>query len=105
MLGADPARLRQVFTGAADPLGGMTTLEAVLGRRPTFAEVAQKLAEGMASAHGIEVAPGGLSEREMARAAGLVDDKYGAPEWTRAGRVVTDLTRASAGSASEGGAR
>jgi lipoate-protein ligase A len=102
MLGADPARLRQVFTGAADPLGGMTTLEAVLGRRPTFAEVAEKLAEGMASAHGIEIAPGGLSEREMAVAAGLVDGKYGAAEWTRAGRVVTDLARVSAGSAIEG---
>ena len=105
MLGADPGRLRQVFTGAADPLGGMTTLEAVLGRRPTFAEVTEKLAEGMASAHGIEIAPGGLSEREMALAAGLADDKYGAAEWTRAGRVVTDLARASAGSARGGGAR
>ncbi len=93
MLGADPSRLRQVFTGAADPLGGMTTLEAVLGRRPTFAETAEKLAEGMASAHGAEIAPGGLSEREMTLAAALVEDKYGTEEWTRAGRIVTDLTR------------
>jgi lipoate-protein ligase A len=105
MLGADAARLRRVFTGAADPLGGMTTLEAVLGRRPTFAEVAETLAAGMASAHSIEIAPGGLSEREMTVAAALVEDKYAAADWTRAGRVVTDLARLSAGSASGGRAR
>ncbi len=46
--------------GERDPLGGMTTLEAVLGRRPTFAEMAEALADGFREAHGIELAPGGL---------------------------------------------
>lgn len=102
MLGADPHRLRQVFPGGADPLGGMTTLEAVLGRRPAFAEVAEKLAAGLGAAHGIGVAPGRLSGEEMALAESLVRGKYGTAEWTRVGRLVTDVARHHAGSRAGG---
>src|SRR5215467_2449702 len=41
MLGAEPGRLRRVFPTERDPLAGMTTLEAVLGRRPSFDAVAE----------------------------------------------------------------
>ncbi len=46
MLGASLDRLRRVFPGEVDPLAGMTTLEAVLGRRPSFAETAEALVLG-----------------------------------------------------------
>ena len=52
MLGADAERLRRVFPGGGDPLAGMTTLEAVLGRRPSFDETVEALAEGFREAHG-----------------------------------------------------
>lgn len=93
MLGADPARLARVFPGSGDPLAGMTTLEAVLGRRPSFDETQASLAEGFRRVHGIALTPGGLTEAETADMAALVRDKYGAEEWTRAGRVVVHAPR------------
>src|SRR4029434_737201 len=51
MLGADPARLARVFPGSGDPLAGMTTLEAVLGRRPSFDETPAGPAEGSLPLH------------------------------------------------------
>jgi lipoate-protein ligase A len=89
MLGAAPERLRAVFPGAGDPLAGMTTLEAVLGRRPSFAETMTALAEGFRATHGLELTPGGLGPEEMERASALVRDKYGTERWTRAGRAMT----------------
>src|SRR5262249_15202276 len=71
MLGSQPARLRRVSPAEHDPLAGMTTLEAVLGRRPSFDEAAEVLAEGFRSAHGLALTPGGLSEDETALAAML----------------------------------
>jgi lipoyl(octanoyl) transferase len=88
MLGAAPERLRAVFPGAGDPLAGMTTLEAVLGRRPSFAETMTALAEGFRATHGLELTPGGLGPEEMERASALVRDKYGTERWTRAGRAM-----------------
>jgi lipoate-protein ligase A len=85
LLGADPARLRHVFPGEADPLGGMITLEAVLGRRPSFEETSQALAAGFREAHGVELAPGALGAEETALAGSLARDKYATEEWTRAG--------------------
>jgi lipoate-protein ligase A len=86
MLAADPERLRRAFPGAADPLAGMTTIEAALGRCPSFDETVTALAEGFRSAHGIELRPGGLSPEELALADSLVEAKYGTADWTRAGR-------------------
>src|SRR5262247_1547582 len=71
MLGAVPARLRRVFPGDRDPLADMTTLEAVLGRRPSFDEAAEALAEGFRAAHGLTLEPGGLSAEETALSAML----------------------------------
>jgi lipoate-protein ligase A len=91
MLGADPVRLRRVFPGAGDPLTGMTTLEAVLGRRPSFDAAVVALAEGFRAAHGLALEPGGLAAAELALAHTLARDKYGSAEWTRAGRIATLL--------------
>jgi lipoate-protein ligase A len=87
MLGAEPGRLRQVFPGPGDPLSVMTTLEAVLGRRPSFDEAAAALAEGFRTAHGLELRPGGLSEEEAELAGTLEREKYASDPWTRAGRA------------------
>lgn len=92
MLGAEPARLRRVFPGERDPLAGMTTLEAVLGRRPSFDEAAEALAQGFRESHGLTLEPGGLSEDETALAAMLERDKYATADWTRSGRAPRALT-------------
>ena len=87
MLAAEPERLTRVFRGERDPLGGMTTLVAVLGRRPPFDETAERLAEGFRQVHGIELSLGGLSADETARAGALSREKYSTAEWTRDGRA------------------
>jgi lipoyl(octanoyl) transferase len=91
MLGADPDRLRRVFPGGENPLAGMTTLEAVLGRRPSFDATVAALAEGFRAVHGLTLEPGGLTVSELALADTLARDKYGSADWTRAGRIATLL--------------
>jgi lipoate-protein ligase A len=78
-----------VFPGERDPLAGMTTLEAVLGRRPGFDETMTALAEGFREAHALDLTPGGLDAAEMERAETLVREKYGTARWTRAGRSIS----------------
>jgi lipoyl(octanoyl) transferase len=85
LLDAEPARLRAVFPGVEDPLAEVTTLAAVLGRRPGFDEVVAALAAGLGEALG-PLAPGGLSPAEAALAERLVAEKYGSDEWTREAR-------------------
>ncbi|HEX7217086.1 MAG TPA: biotin/lipoate A/B protein ligase family protein [Methylomirabilota bacterium] len=92
MLGAAPDRLRRVFPTERDPLAGMTTLEAVLGRRPSFEESLAALADGFRAVHGLDLSPGGLSAEEMDRAEALVRDKYATLRWTRAGRAPVVAT-------------
>jgi len=87
MLGAAPERLHRVFPGEADPLRGMTTLEAVLGRRPSFDETSAALTEGFRDAHGVVVEPGGLDRHEEETMAWLAQEKYVTETWTRSGRV------------------
>jgi lipoate-protein ligase A len=86
LLDIDPGRLRAVFPGVADPLAGITTLAALLGRRPAFDEVAQALAAGLAGVLG-PLRPGGLSPAETDRVARLVAEKYATDAWTREGRL------------------
>jgi lipoyl(octanoyl) transferase len=88
MLGADRDRLARVFPAERDPLAGMTTLEVVLGRRPTFDETRDRLVDGFRRVHGLDLAPGGLTRAEAALAKTLAREKYGSADWTRAGRVV-----------------
>jgi lipoate-protein ligase A len=96
MLGAAPDRLRRVFPIERDPLAGMTTLEAALGRRPSFEETMTTLAEGFRTVHGLELTPGGLAAEELELADSLVRDKYGADRWTRSGRAMTVTSPQSA---------
>jgi lipoate-protein ligase A len=92
MLGAAPDRLRRVFPTERDPLAGMTTLEAVLGRRPGFDETMTALAEGFRAVHGLELTLGGLAAEEMELAGSLVSEKYGTDRWTRSGRAPVVAT-------------
>jgi len=87
MLGAAPERLRRVFPAQADPLAGMTTVEAEIGRRPTFVEAETALAEGFREAHRIDLRPDGLYPDEITRSDSLAREKYQSERWTRAGRV------------------
>jgi lipoate-protein ligase A len=65
----------------------MTTLEAVLGRRPSFEETMTALAEGFRAVHGLELTAGGLAAEELEQAESLVREKYGTERWTRSGRA------------------
>jgi lipoate-protein ligase A len=76
----------------------MTTLEAVLGRRPGWDETAERLAEGFRRVHGLTLEPGGLTAAETALMESLAREKYGTAEWTRAGRVVDVVPRPAAAS-------
>jgi lipoate-protein ligase A len=81
MLGVDEPRLRAVFPTTADPLATMTTLEAALGRRPAFEEVATALSAAFEAEHGLALVPGGLTPDESALVDRLVRDKYGTAEF------------------------
>jgi lipoate-protein ligase A len=104
MLGADRDRLAQVFPAEHEPLAGMTTLEAVLGRRPTFDETRDRLADGFRRVHRLDLVPGGLTPAETEVADALARDKYGSTDWTRAGRVVGVAPRPSPQPSPPGGA-
>lgn len=97
MLGAAPERLRRVFTAQRDPLAGMTTLEAVLGWRPSFVETAEALVRGFRDAHGIEVRRRRLEAEEQSLAESLAREKYRTERWTRAGRAPARPHVGSAG--------
>jgi lipoate-protein ligase A len=81
LLGADAARLRELFPTTHDPLATLTTLETALGRRPAFDEVARALAEAFAAEHGLDIRPGGLTPDETARVAALVGGRYATEAW------------------------
>src|SRR5262249_17611715 len=89
MLGAAPERLRRVFPAQADPLAGMTTLEAEIGRRPSFVETESALAEGFREAHRIDLQPDGLHPDEISRSESLAGEKSQAGRWRGAGRAPT----------------
>jgi lipoyl(octanoyl) transferase len=84
LLGVDEPRLRRLFPTTRDPLATLTPLEATLGRRPAFDEVAQALATAFEQEHGLDLRPGGLSDEETARVATLVTDRYGSAAWLAA---------------------
>jgi lipoate-protein ligase A len=90
MLGAEPERLRRVFPREA-PLAGLTTIEAALGRRPGFAEVARALARGFELAHDVRLVPAAATAGEQAAAAALAAARYATPAWTRTGQPAPDV--------------
>ena len=81
LLGVDEERLRALFPTTADPLATLTTLEAALGHRPKFDDVAAALAAGFEREHGLELRPEGLSADEAATVERLVRDKYTSDAW------------------------
>jgi lipoate-protein ligase A len=88
LLAADPGRLAAVFPGLGDPLAGVTTAAAVLGRRVGFDEAAGALAAGLAGALGVRLEPGELTAAEAEVAVRLVAEKYGTEAWTAEGRMA-----------------
>lgn len=81
LLGVDEPRLRTLFPTTRDPLATLTTLQSALGRRPSFAEVADALARAFEEEHGLDLRPRGLSEDETTRVEALVTDRYASPAW------------------------
>jgi lipoate-protein ligase A len=81
LLGVDERRLHAVFPTTRDPLSTMTTLETVLGRRPDFDDVAAALTTAFETEHALRLAPGGLSEAEVAHVDALIRDRYATDAW------------------------
>ncbi|MBI2017367.1 MAG: lipoate--protein ligase family protein [Candidatus Rokubacteria bacterium] len=81
LLGVDESRLRALFPTTVDPLATLTTLEAALGRRPAFDDVAAALARAFEAEHGLALKPDGLSAGEAALVDALVGEKYATPAW------------------------
>ena len=77
LLSVDAARLRALFPTTRAPLDSMTTLEAAIGRRPTFDEVAAALRDAFEAEHRLGLVPGGLTDDESVRAERLVRERYG----------------------------
>src|SRR4030095_11334227 len=84
LLGVDEPRLRALFPTTRDPLSTLTTLEATLGRRPAFDDVAAALTDAFEREHGLDLQPGGLSDDETERMERLVSDRYASPAWLAA---------------------
>lgn len=90
LLGTDVEMVRLLFPVEGDPLAGMTTLEAQLGRRPTFEETVEALAAGFRQVHALRLIPGHLTPEEVRFQERLVSDKYATEGWTREARVPAD---------------
>jgi lipoyl(octanoyl) transferase len=84
LLGVDEPRLRALFPTTRDPLSTLTTLEAALGSRPSFDDVAAALGEAFAREHDLDLRPGGLDPDETERVAHLVSERYASPAWLAA---------------------
>lgn len=99
LLRFDPDQLLRCLSGPSGParerlrralLSRVASLEGVLGRAPGFAEVTGAVAAGFAEVFGMDLAPGGLTPAERARAEELVRLKYGTEAWNgrRPGKAV-----------------
>jgi lipoate-protein ligase A len=88
LLGADGPRLRALFPTTGDPLATMTTLEAAVGQRLPFDDVASALASAFEAEHGLALRPRGLTDAETARMQTLARDKYATGAWL-AGATLT----------------
>jgi lipoyl(octanoyl) transferase len=84
LLGVDEPRLRALFPTTHHPLATLTTLEAALGRRPSFDEVAAALATAFEREHGLDLRPGGLTAAETEHVGTLVSERYASPAWLAA---------------------
>ncbi len=92
LLGADVARLCLLFPQEGDPLSAMTTLEKMLGRRPTFDEIVEALAAGLRETHSLDLAPDGLTRDEEALMERFIREKYDTDAWNHRAQILTDLS-------------
>ncbi len=83
LLGVDAPRLGSLFPTTREPLSVLTTLEAALGHRPKFDDVATALAAAFEREHGLDLRPDGLTAGETAAVERLVREKYATDEWFR----------------------
>ena len=90
LLGADARRLRALFPGR-DPLGGLITIESILGGRPSFSETIQAMISGFEGLLGTNLLPGKLEEDDLQLAARLVVEKYRTRAWTARGQLPPEL--------------
>jgi lipoate-protein ligase A len=81
LLGVDATRLAAIFPTTGDPLATLTTLEAALGHRPKFDDVAAALAAAFEREHGIDLRPDGLDAQEAEMVERLARDKYATHAW------------------------
>lgn len=84
-LRGDIARICAFLTAPADPRrvrARATTLEEALGRRVSWEEAAQAVAEGFARALNLRLELGELTAQEREAAQRLREEKYGAEGWT-----------------------
>ena len=59
-----------------------TTLSQIMGREPTWSEVAAAIADGYRTAFDVTLAGGRLSEKELTRAAEIEAERFGCRDWT-----------------------
>ena len=83
LLGIDLPCVGAVFPTTPDPLATLTTLEAALGHRPKFDDVAQALAAAFEGEHGLDLRPEGLTAEETEAVERLVREKYATDAWLR----------------------
>jgi len=81
LLGVDAERLARLFPTTPEPLATMTTLEAALGHRQKFDDVATALAAAFEAEHAIDLRPDGLAADEIAVVERLVREKYASDVW------------------------
>jgi len=81
LLGVDAEPFAALFPTTIDPLATLTTLEAALGHRPKFDDVAAALAAAFEAEHGLVLQPDGLTVGETALIGRLVGEKYATAEW------------------------
>ena len=82
----DIARICDVLISHPDPArvrARAATVEGVLGRAVSFGEAAQAVAQGMAAALDLDLAPGDLLPQEREWADELRQTRYAADEWNR----------------------
>ncbi len=81
MLGVDAPRLAALFPTTEDPLSTMTTLEAALGRRPSWQDCADALGRAFEDEHALTLVPGGLTAEETEHVERLVRERYATDAW------------------------
>ena len=92
LLDADPEIFDRATGGTEGEGRGWTTLEQLMGRKPSFEEVALALARGLGEAFGAQWKVGGSSPLETTLADRLRSGKYLDAHWTARGASTLSRT-------------